>query len=106
MRGFRGVTILRMRRFSDIEVSGQWEGAAACRGADADLFFAPGATHEQRAKSVCRECPVRWECLAYALRNRVEHGVWGGLTDRERRRLLNRQRPPAWDPDTAMRSVS
>lgn len=88
------------------DVAGSWEALAQCRGADAELFFAPGALQEHRAKAVCRSCPVLWECLAYALRNRVEHGVWGGLTERERRRILNRTHPPLWDPETAMRVVS
>jgi WhiB family transcriptional regulator, redox-sensing transcriptional regulator len=46
---------------------------------------------QHRAKSLCRGCPVRTECLADALDNRVEFGVWGGLTERERRALLRRR---------------
>jgi WhiB family redox-sensing transcriptional regulator len=84
---------------------GDWEDSAACRGGDADVFFASGGTQEYRAKAVCRACPVRFECLAYALKHRVEHGVWGGLTDRERRKVLNRTNAAAWDRDTAMRAV-
>jgi WhiB family transcriptional regulator, redox-sensing transcriptional regulator len=87
-------------------VPGDWEDSAACRAADADVFFSPGAAPEQRAKAVCRECPVRWECLAYALRHKVEHGIWGGLTERDRRRLLNRSRSLSWDPESAMKAVS
>jgi len=83
-----------------------WENSAACLGQDGDTFFGHGAVEERRAKLVCRGCPVRWECLAYALRNRVDHGVWGGLTDRERRKLLNRNRPSEWNPDEAARAVS
>lgn len=104
--GHSAATIRTMQASGPIDVSGDWEDRAQCRGADADIFFAPGGTQEYRAKAVCRTCPVRWECLAYALKNRVEHGVWGGLTDRERRRLMNRQRPSRWDPETAMRAVS
>jgi WhiB family redox-sensing transcriptional regulator len=88
------------------DVTGEWEDRALCRTVEADLFFAPGGTQEHRAKVVCRSCPVRWECLAYALAHRVEHGVWGGLTDRERRRVLNRSRSLRWDPEAAMRVVS
>ena len=88
------------------DVSGNWESRGACRSAEADLFFASGVTQEYRAKAVCRLCSVRWDCLAYALAYRVEHGVWGGLTDRERRKILNRLRPPAWNRDEAMRAVS
>lgn len=90
---------------SDLE--DDWEDLALCRRVDANIFFAPGATQEYRAKAVCRGCPVRWECLAYALKHRVEHGVWGGLTDRERRSLLRRSpRSESWDPPAAMRAVS
>lgn len=83
-----------------------WESRAACLGGDGDVFFGHGAIEERRAKLLCRGCPVRWECLAYALRNRVDHGVWGGLTDRERRKLLNRNGASEWNPDAAMRAVS
>lgn len=95
-----------MQPIASIDVTGDWEDRALCRSVNADIFFAPGATQEYRAKVVCDSCPVRWECLAYALRNRVEHGVWGGLTDRERRRVLNRSRSRDWDPVTAMRVVA
>jgi len=95
-----------MQPITSVDFTGDWEDRAACRAADADLFFAPGGTQEYRAKAVCRDCPVRFECLAYALRYRVEHGVWGGLTDRERRKVLNRSRPPAWDREAAIRAVS
>ena len=97
MQTIQGQTI------DSIDVTGEWEDRALCRTVDADMFFAPGATQEHRAKVVCKTCPVRWECLAYALRNRVEHGVWGGMTDRERRRVLNRTRSTSWDPIAAMR---
>jgi WhiB family transcriptional regulator, redox-sensing transcriptional regulator len=93
-----------MQTITSIDVTGEWEDRAQCRTADTDTFFGAGATQEYRAKVVCKSCPVRWECLAYALRHRVEHGVWGGLTDRERRRVLNRSRTIAWDPETAMRA--
>jgi WhiB family redox-sensing transcriptional regulator len=53
-------------------------------------LFLSGA-EQHRAMSVCRGCPVRTECLADALDNRVEFGVWGGLTERERRSLLRRR---------------
>lgn len=90
-----------------LDRSGTWESSARCRtAADADIFFSPGATQEVRAKAVCRSCPVRWECLAYALANRVDHGVWGGLSDRERRRLLSRAHTPEWSPSAAAQAAS
>ena len=67
-----------------------WTIVAACRGTDPDELFVPGAA-QNRVKTVCAACPVRTECLADALDNRVEFGVWGGMTERERRALLRRR---------------
>ena len=67
-----------------------WTIAAACRGMDPDELFVQGAA-QNRAKTVCAACLVRTECLADALDNRVEFGVWGGMTERERRALLRRR---------------
>ncbi|WP_432113898.1 WhiB family transcriptional regulator [Streptomyces sp. S1] len=67
-----------------------WSERAACRTADPDELFADGAAQKQ-AKALCSACPVRTECLAHALDRRIEHGVWGGMTDRERRALLRRR---------------
>lgn len=72
-----------------------WMGEAACKGVDPDLMFLDGA-EQHAAKRVCRPCPVRFECLAYALDNRVEWGVWGGKTERERRALLQRYPTLRW----------
>jgi WhiB family redox-sensing transcriptional regulator len=67
-----------------------WALDAKCRGTG-DVLFAEGAA-QRRVRVMCDDCPVRRECLAEALDNRMEWGVWGGLTERERRQLL-RQRP-------------
>ena len=67
-----------------------WTTSAACNSADPDELFVTGAA-QNRAKAVCMGCPVRAECLADALDNRVEFGVWGGMTERERRALLRRR---------------
>jgi WhiB family redox-sensing transcriptional regulator len=67
-----------------------WITQAACRDDDPDSLFVQGAA-QNRAKSVCGGCPVRVECLADALDNRIEFGVWGGMTERERRALLRRR---------------
>lgn len=67
-----------------------WASQAACKREDPDSLFVQGAAQHQ-AKIVCRACPVRTECLADALDNRDEFGVWGGMTERERRALLRRR---------------
>ncbi len=67
-----------------------WTASAACRAAHPDDLFVTGAA-QNRAKAICLGCPVRTECLADALDNRVEFGVWGGMTERERRALLRRR---------------
>ena len=68
----------------------EWTAQALCHAGDPDLLFQRGAA-QNLAKLVCRSCPVRTECLADALDNRVEYGVWGGMTERERRALLRRR---------------
>lgn len=68
-----------------------WRNAARCRTDDADELFVTGA-QQREAREFCRACPVRTECLAHALDEGVEFGVWGGMTERERRALL-RSRP-------------
>ena len=67
-----------------------WAAAAKCRGTG-DVLFAQGAA-QRRVRVLCEDCPVRRECLAEALDDRIEWGVWGGMTERERRHLL-RTRP-------------
>jgi len=67
-----------------------WAARGACRTADPDALFVQGAA-QNRAKSICMACPVRTECLADALDHRIEFGVWGGMTERERRSLLRRR---------------
>ena len=64
-----------------------WVSQARCRQADPDELFVRGAA-QRKAAVICRHCPVILECGADALDNRVEFGVWGGLTERQRRALL------------------
>jgi WhiB family redox-sensing transcriptional regulator len=66
-----------------------WVSQARCRQADPDELFVRGAA-QRKAAVICRHCPVIAECGADALDNRVEFGVWGGMTERERRALLRR----------------
>jgi len=67
-----------------------WASQAACQASQPDKLFVRGA-EQNKAKQVCGACPVRTECLAEALDNQIEWGVWGGMTERERRALLRRR---------------
>ncbi|MTD55965.1 WhiB family transcriptional regulator [Amycolatopsis pithecellobii] len=67
-----------------------WRIDALCRDTDPDELFVRGA-EQNRAKNVCMGCPVRTECLAEALDSRISFGIWGGMTERERRALLRRR---------------
>ncbi|MDX8143837.1 WhiB family transcriptional regulator [Lentzea sp. NBC_00516] len=69
---------------------GDWRINASCRDEEPDQLFVRGA-EQRKAKLVCLGCPVRMECLAEALDNKIEFGVWGGMTERERRALLRRR---------------
>ncbi len=66
-----------------------WAAKALCRGTDPDALFVRGA-RQREAAVICRRCPVMTECGAEALDNKVEFGVWGGMTERQRRALLKR----------------
>lgn len=67
-----------------------WAPQGPCRKAEPDALFVRGAA-QQAAKKVCMGCPVIAECLADSLDNQTEFGVWGGMTERERRALLKRR---------------
>jgi WhiB family redox-sensing transcriptional regulator len=65
----------------------RWQDDAACTDLDPDWFFPERGESTAVAKEVCMGCPVREECLAYALANGITSGIWGGTTERQRRRL-------------------
>lgn len=77
------------RRVGPGKLIDDWPSLAACQDGDPDALFVQGA-EQNIAKRICRNCPVKYECLADALDNRIEFGVWGGMTERERRALLRR----------------
>lgn len=81
---------------STVAVDQDWRAGGLCSGADPDLFFAVGALEHKQAKRICRACPVRQECLTYAMESPVDHGIWGGLTERERRRWRRQAGPQGW----------
>lgn len=72
-----------------------WRQRAACRGVDPDIFYPVTDEEAEDAKAICRSCPVEQACLEWALANRESDGVWGGATERERRRIIRRRRRSA-----------
>ena len=77
-----------------------WMFHARCRGISPAEFFPSDGTGVETAQRVCAACPVSNECLEYALLHRIEHGVWGGASERERRRILRRRRDVAPSPSS------
>ena len=68
-----------------------WQRQANCMGVDPDLFFPERGASTREAKEVCRGCVVREDCLEYALANGEKFGIWGGLSERERRKIRRRR---------------
>ena len=69
-----------------------WMSQGKCKEMDPALFFPSDGMGVLAAQRICAECSVRLQCLGYALTHRVDHGVWGGTSERERRRILSRRR--------------
>lgn len=80
-----------MANAADEQEDQSWQLYANCLGVDPDLFFPERGASTKEAKSVCKGCVVREDCLEYALANGEKFGIWGGLSERERRRI-RRQR--------------
>ena len=78
-----------------------WMATAPCKTSDAD-FYGPsgntGGSHQwaTKAKAVCNGCPHRIPCLEYAIDNNEDHGIWGGLSVRERRSIARNRRAMGW----------
>ena len=70
-----------------------WVADALCAQTDPDAFFPEKGGSTREAKRTCMACDVRAECLDYALRNNERYGVWGGLSDRERRKIRAQEHP-------------
>jgi WhiB family redox-sensing transcriptional regulator len=98
MLGMSAFTLTRAGASAGLDLSGpppSWADRAACAGSDVnpELFFAPEGerVHAPRvaaAKAVCGRCPVRAECLSYAVDTKQVDGVWGGLTEKQREPLI------------------
>ena len=73
-------------------VTTNWREWARCRGVDPEIFYPPEEDEGLDAKEICAGCPVREVCLDHALNRREKIGVWGGMTERERRRMLRQRR--------------
>ena len=73
----------------------EWRMLGACRGLDASVFYPENDEEAEIAKQVCEGCGVRAACLEFALASREKVGVWGGATERERRRMLRQRRRTA-----------
>ena len=70
-----------------------WADYGSCTNTDPDLFFPQPGADTSYARSICRGCPVRLHCLDYALESGQKHGIWGGMTESQRRRLRRRSHP-------------
>ncbi len=68
-----------------------WKRNGACIGVDQDIFFPERGASTRLAKAVCRSCEVQEECLEYAVNNGEKFGIWGGLSERERRAIRKKR---------------
>jgi WhiB family redox-sensing transcriptional regulator len=72
-----------------------WRDRGSCRGLDPEIFYPETDEEADEAKAVCAQCGVQAACLEHALRHREKEGVWGGATERERRRIIRQRRRSA-----------
>lgn len=85
--------VTKPRAVDNLEtVETAWMQQANCLGIDPELFFPERGTSTREPKDVCRGCVVREECLEFALTSGEKFGIWGGLSERERRRLRRQRR--------------
>jgi WhiB family redox-sensing transcriptional regulator len=73
-------------------MSTEWMAEGKCREVAPAVFFPSDGLGVQKAQRICAECTVSEHCLEYALEHHIDHGVWGGRSERERRRILRRRR--------------
>lgn len=69
-----------------------WQDLSLCVQTDPDIFFPEKGGSTAPAMSVCNACPVRQQCLDYAIENDIRHGIWGGTSDNDRRRIARERR--------------
>ena len=80
-----------------------WMARGNCRDEAPARFFPSDGVGVDKARRICATCPVQEPCLEYALEQRIDHGVWGGASERERRRILKRRRMEAAEATGASR---
>ena len=85
-----GVPGVRRPAATDEDSALAWQADALCAQTDPEAFFPEKGGSTREAKKVCIGCEVRAECLEYALKNDERFGIWGGLSERERRKLKRR----------------
>lgn len=91
----------------DPDSDSAWMSEGNCRLHPPATFFPSDGVGVDKARKICRDCPVTGRCLEYALEERIDHGVWGGCSERERRRILKtRRQEAAARHDTDVTSVS
>ncbi len=78
-----------------VHVSEPWMAQGSCRGMDPEFFFPSDGAGVVAARRICARCRVQEQCLRFALAHRIDHGVWGGASERERRRMLRAGVPRA-----------
>lgn len=71
-----------------------WMARGLCQYEPPSTFFPSDGVGVEHAKKICAECPVKEPCLEYALEQRIDHGVWGGTSERQRRRILKARKVP------------
>lgn len=86
----RGVPGTPGAHANDEEDALAWQADALCAQTDPEAFFPEKGGSTREAKKICALCPVRAQCLEYALKNDERFGIWGGLSERERRKLRKR----------------
>lgn len=76
----------------EVKLDTSWMVQGRCRELPPEVFFPSDGVGVEVARRYCAECPVKAPCLEYALENHIEHGVWGGCSERERRRIARTRR--------------
>ncbi|HEV7888599.1 MAG TPA: WhiB family transcriptional regulator [Acidimicrobiales bacterium] len=76
----------------------EWMAQGKCRDVPPSVFFPSDGVGVDAARRICADCPVKAPCLEYALLNRIDHGVWGGTSERERRRIARQRRLTRAEP--------